>query len=164
MKPRYVLGALVLLSCVVVIGVLQAGAMAAPKTAERGRYLVQVCGCNDCHTPGYMMSEGKIPEELWLTGDTFGWRGPWGTTYAANLRLLMQDYTEDAWVTFAKGLKARPPMPWFSVNVMEEQDLRDIYRYIRLKGPSGKPAPAYLTPDQEPPPPFALFPSPPPAK
>ena len=42
---------------------------------ERGRYLVRIAGCNDCHTPGYLLSEGKTPEELWLTGDSFGWRG-----------------------------------------------------------------------------------------
>ena len=58
------------------------------KTVERGRYLLRTSGCNDCHTPGYPLFEGKTPEDLWLTGDTFGWRGPWGTTYGANLRLL----------------------------------------------------------------------------
>src|SRR5438309_826042 len=68
-------------------------ATAAPsshKAVERGRYLVQIAGCNDCHTPGYMQTEGKVPEAQWLTGDHFGWRGPWGTTYAVNLRQYMQ--------------------------------------------------------------------------
>ena len=46
---------------------------------ERGRYLSKIGGCNDCHTPGYLFSEGKVPEKLWLTGDRFGWRGPWET-------------------------------------------------------------------------------------
>jgi mono/diheme cytochrome c family protein len=57
-------------------------AIAQPaQTLERGKYLVTIGGCNDCHTPGYLLSEGKTPEALWLTGSSFGWRGPWGTTY-----------------------------------------------------------------------------------
>ena len=53
----------------------------------RERYLITIAGCNDCHTPNYPQSGGKTPEKEWLTGDALGWRGPWGTTYAPNLRL-----------------------------------------------------------------------------
>ena len=42
---------------------------------ERGRYLAKIGGCNDCHTPGYIMKNGQVPEQQWLTGDTLGWRG-----------------------------------------------------------------------------------------
>ena len=132
------------------------------QTLERGKYLVQIGGCNDCHTPEYLLSEGKTPEKLWLTGSAFGWRGPWGTTYPPNLRILMQGLTEDQWVSLAKSLKARPPMPWFDLNIMKDKDLRAIYQYVRHLGPGGKPAPAYVPPDKEPNPPYALFPSPPP--
>lgn len=132
------------------------------RTLERGKYLVQIGGCNDCHTPEYLLSEGKTPEKLWLTGSAFGWRGPWGTTYPPNLRILMQGLTEDQWVSLAKSLKARPPMPWFDLNIMKDKDLRAIYQYVRHLGPGGKPAPAYVPPDKEPNPPYALFPSPPP--
>ena len=35
----------------------------------RGSYLVNaIGGCNDCHTPGYGMKNGQVPEALWLTG------------------------------------------------------------------------------------------------
>jgi len=61
------------------------------KSLDRGRYLVKIAGCNDCHTAGYAETAGKVPEKQWLTGDQLGWRGPWGTTYAANLRLYMQN-------------------------------------------------------------------------
>jgi hypothetical protein len=128
---------------------------------ERGRYLIKIAGCNDCHTPGYEQSEGNVPEELWLTGDRFGWRGPWGTTYASNLRILINALTEDQWVTLAKSLKVRPPMPWYNLNDMKKEDLIDIYQYIRHAGPKGVQAPAYVPPDREPDTPYALFPSPP---
>ena len=129
------------------------------ESVERGKYLVVISGCNDCHTPGYLASAGTTPEELWLTGDSFGWRGPWGTTYATNLRIVVQGLAEDQWVTFAQNLKARPTMPWFNLNQMKEDDLRAMYRYIRQLGPGGNPAPAYVPPGNEPDPPYALFPS-----
>jgi mono/diheme cytochrome c family protein len=129
---------------------------------ERGRYLVTISGCNDCHTPGYAPSGGQVDESLWLTGDSFGWRGPWGTTYSTNLRLLMQGLSEDQWLDMARKLKTRPPMPWFNLNKMVDDDLRALYRYTRYLGPGGQPAPAWVPPDQEPKPPFATFPSTPP--
>src|SRR5918912_902805 len=75
-----------------------AGKKAISADAKRGRYLVQITGCNDCHTPGYTANAGRVDEQLWLTGDRLGWRGPWGTTYPANLRLVAQDLSEDEWV------------------------------------------------------------------
>lgn len=128
---------------------------------ERGRYLVKVTGCNDCHTPGYAMSGGKVPEAEWLTGDTLGWRGPWGTTYPINLRLYMTSMPEAQWVKVAKTNKARPPMPWFALHDMTEQDLRALYRYVKHLGPAGAPAPAYLPPGTEPRTAYVQFPAPP---
>lgn len=155
--------AAVLAACV---GLSVATAFAAggkPRDAshERGRYLVMIAGCNDCHTPGYAMSGGKVDEKQWLTGDMVGWRGPWGTTYPINLRLYMQTLSEKAWIDKARHLTARPPMPYFALNVMTDRDLRALYRYIRDLGPGGAPAPAYVPPSQEPKPPYVTFPAPP---
>jgi mono/diheme cytochrome c family protein len=134
---------------------------AGDKLVERGRYLVQIAGCNDCHTPAYMPLMGKVPEAQWLTGDPMGWRGPWGTTYSVNLRLYMQALTEDEWLKKAATVEARPPMPWYVFRQMTRDDLRAIYRFIRHLGPAGQPAPAYVPPDKEPKPPYATFPAPP---
>lgn len=131
---------------------------------ERGKYLVKIAGCNDCHTAGYLMSAGKVPAELWLTGDTFGWRGDWGTTYATNLRIRMKGLTEKEWLAYAKNLKARPPMPWFTLNEMKEDDLKAIYQFVRHLGPVGKESTPFVPPGQEPKPPYALFPPAPPTK
>ena len=138
-------------------------ALAAKPSAEQGRYLAEVAGCNDCHTPGYMPRNGEVPESEWLTGERFGWHGPWGTTYATNLRLTVQPFSEDAWVEYARELRARPPMPWFGLNKMTDSDLRSLYRYLIALGPAGSPAPNALPPGVEPPPPYATFPGPPPA-
>jgi mono/diheme cytochrome c family protein len=130
----------------------------ADPLVKRGRYLVQIGGCNDCHTAGYAPSGGKVPEAQWLMGDALGWHGPWGTTYPTNLRLYMQNLTEDQWVKKAKILSTRPPMPWFNVRDMSTSDLRSMYRYIRHLGPAGKPAPDYLPPEKAPPQPYVAFP------
>lgn len=80
-----------------------------PALAERGRYLVTVLACSDCHTPLKMGEHGPEPdmsrflaghpEELvmppapapqgpWIvsSSDTVtAWAGPWGTSFTANL-------------------------------------------------------------------------------
>ena len=133
---------------------------AIPADVQRGRYLVQIGGCNDCHTPGYANANGKVDEKLWLTGDKLGWRGPWGTTYAPNLRLLVKTLGEDQWLMYVRR-EMRPPMPWYNLREMSERDLRAIYRYVKHLGPAGEAAPSYLPPDQQPKPPFVQFPTPP---
>lgn len=129
---------------------------------DRGRYVVTIAGCNDCHTPGYAVGGGNVDEKQWLTGDSLGWRGPLGTTYPVNLRLYMQNVSEKDWIAKARTLETRPPMPWFNVRKMSDADLRSIYRYIRSLGPAGEPAPAFVPPNQEPRPPYVTFPAPPP--
>jgi mono/diheme cytochrome c family protein len=124
--------------------------LVAASDIEAGRYLVIVGGCNDCHTETYLQTGGDVPEEDWLAGSMLGWRGPWGTTYPPNLRLRVQEWTEDVFVQTVHERKALPPMPWVNVNQMSEQDARAIYRYIRSLGPIGEQMPAPVPPDQEP--------------
>ena len=125
---------------------------------ERGRYVVEIAGCNDCHTPGYAAAGGKAPVSDRLKGDTLGYRGPWGTTYPTNLRLSIGKMTEDQWVAYAKTLMTRPPMPWFSVRAMTESDQRALYQYVKSLGVSGDAAPAPLPPGQQPKPPYIQWP------
>lgn len=131
------------------------------ESLERGRYVLRIAGCNDCHTAGYMEANGELPESQWLTGDTLGWQGPWGTTYAPNLRLRMQDYDEEQWLMIARNASFRPPMPSPSLHAMSEDDLRAVYRFIRALGPAGVPAPAYVPPGQPASGPVVSFPAPP---
>ncbi len=112
----------------------------------RGRYLVVVGGCNECHTPGYVEAGGKLPEQQWLTGSDVGWQGGWGTTYPANLRLFMSAMSEDAWVQYARHAVTRPPMGWFVLNALTESDARELYRFVSALGPSGAAAPPYVPP------------------
>ena len=152
--------AVVLAASAGIVVAQQNAAKAMNADVKRGKYLVQTAGCNDCHTPGYPPSNGKVDEKLWLTGDKLGWRGPWGTTYPANLRLSAANMTEAQWLVRARS-EMRPPMPWFNMRDMTDRDVRAIYRYLRFMGPVGEPAPSYVPPDRTPNPPFVQFPAPP---
>jgi mono/diheme cytochrome c family protein len=134
---------------------------AEQKMIDRGRYLTKIAGCNDCHTAGYAQTGGNVPEAQWLTGDALGWSGPWGTTYAANLRLVVAGLSEEEWVRRARSAQYRPPMPWFALRDMSESDLRAAYRFIRSLGAAGGPAPAYVPPGGKVPGPVVAFPMPP---
>ncbi len=128
--------------------------LVAASSVEAGRYLVIVAGCNDCHTDGYLGTEGDVPESDWLTGWSVGFRGPWGTTYPKNLRLTVERMSEDEWVTTLRERKALPPMPWMNINQLSESDARALYQYIRSLGPAGEAMPQPVPPDQEPSTPF----------
>ena len=136
------------------------GQAAAPGAQiERGRYIVEIGGCNDCHTAGYAEAGGKAAETDRLKGDRLGFRGPWGTTYPTNLRLSTSKLTEAQWLTYSKSLNTRPPMRWFNVRAMTDEDLRAVYAYIRqLPVGVGTAAPSFLTPDKVPPQPFIQWP------
>lgn len=151
-----------LILCLLLVGSVHAQEKSGKASADanRGRYLVVTGGCNDCHTPGYATSGGKVDEKLWLTGDQLGWRGPWGTTYASNLRLPVKNMTADQFMKYART-EFRPPMPWFNVRDMSDRDVKAIYAYLKHLGPAGQPAPQYVPPDQKPGGPFVQFPAPP---
>jgi hypothetical protein len=122
--------------------------------------MVIIAGCNDCHTSGYAEAEGKVHESLWLTGDIVGWNGAWGTTYPVNLRLLVSTLTEKQWMEDIKHAKARPPMPWYALREMNDNDFRSIYRFIRHLGPAGKKAPGFVPPSIKPEVPYVRYPQP----
>jgi mono/diheme cytochrome c family protein len=164
LQGRFVVPLLSIAFCVAMCSVFAGESSTDSKLVERGRYIAQVSGCNDCHTDGYLPNNGKVPVDHWLSGSSFGWRGPWGTTYGSNLRLFMKDLSETQWIEAAHTLKRRPPMPWFNLNAMHDADLRALYHFVRSLGDPGVPAPAYLPPGEEPHTAYASFPAPPSTK
>jgi len=147
-------------------GVLAVGAVAVTGTeagagevsVTRGAQVAVTAGCHDCHTAGYAESGGKIDPAAALVGSPLGWQGPWGTTYAANLRLIAKDKgSEDAFLQYAKTFQAKPPMPFFNVHAMDESDIRSLYQYIVSLGEPGAAVPEYVPPGQEPKTPYIVI-------
>lgn len=164
MKPSLLIA---MIAAGIALGLLapdRAGAQTQNEIA-RGRYLVHLGQCNDCHTAGYLPSNGQTPVKDWLLGGDLGFQGPWGTTWGPNLRLTVSQMSEAEWVKFARELKRRPPMGFWVLNTMQEADLKAIYAFIRSLKPVGAPGKTALAPGVQPPQPyFELHAPPPPAK
>jgi hypothetical protein len=104
-----VVGAVLAVAATASIGALRSKSTGAAGRVDRGRYLVTIMGCNDCHTPMKMGANGPEldlsralsghPETLPITpppalNGPWGWigastntafSGPWGISYTANL-------------------------------------------------------------------------------
>ena len=50
-----------------------------------------------------------------------------------------------------------PPMPWFNLVAMSDEDLASIYRFISSLGPAGEAMPAYVAPGEAPKTPYIVF-------
>jgi hypothetical protein len=137
-------------------GLMPLTALAAGEVSvERGAQVAVFGGCHDCHTAGYNESGGKVDPAAALKGIALGWQGPWGTTYAKNLRLTAER-TEDEFVRYLKEFTSLPPMPYYNVHAMDESDLRSLYLYIKSLGEPGEQVPEALPHGQEPKTPYVI--------
>jgi mono/diheme cytochrome c family protein len=155
-----------LAACLLVSGAAFAasGSTTHQKALERGKILVGYGGCNDCHTPGWAEQGGQAPRDMLLTGGGMNFQGPWGTTYAPNLRLYVQKMTAKQWIAKLRSLKSRPAMPWWTFRYLSDKDLTDMYAYIHSLGPAGRPTHEWVAPGRIAPAPYLkLVLTPPPA-
>jgi mono/diheme cytochrome c family protein len=131
----------------------------AKSKEDAGRYIISIAGCHDCHTPGVMQGKqpNDVPESEWLTGSPLGFNGPWGTSYAPNLRLKVGPYNESMFIAAMRKRDTRPPMPWASLHAMTDEDLGAVFAYLKSLGPSGTPMPEPLPPGKQPPQPFIVM-------
>lgn len=142
--------AITLALLLIVLAGIAHGAGNVDPLVARGRYLVGFGSCNDCHTPHWRESDGTVPTSQWMTGTNLGYRGPWGTSYAANVRLEFQRISEDQWLFMVNSRAGHWPMVWHDLRELDLKDRRAIYRFIRSLGPRGTQAPADLPPGIEP--------------
>ncbi|MCU0648752.1 MAG: hypothetical protein MUF00_12195 [Gemmatimonadaceae bacterium] len=124
---------------------------ATPEAA--GEYLLIVAGCHDCHTAKWAEAQGKVAKDDLLLGSNVGYRGPWGTSYAPNLRLILGRMTEARWVevlTTADDGEGKPPMPYHNTARANPEDLKAMYAYIKSLGVKGERTPRAVPAGQEP--------------
>lgn len=123
------------------------GAVAQDVSVDYGAHIAVIGGCHDCHTVGYNESGGQVDANVALKGSPAGFEGPWGKTFAKNLRLTVKDMSEDDWVKFSDTFQAAPPMPWYNVHAFTDVEARSLYQYIKsLPGDLGEQAPPAIPP------------------
>jgi hypothetical protein len=122
-------------------------AIAQEASVDLGSHIAIIGGCHDCHTVGYNESAGQVDPNAALKGSPQPFEGPWGTTFAKNLRLAVKDMSEDEFVTFSDTFETAPPMPWYNVHALTDVEARSLYQYIKsLPGELGEQAPPALPP------------------
>jgi mono/diheme cytochrome c family protein len=131
--------------CVIVMIGMLASQIPAPANAgspavERGKYLVNLAGCNDCHTPGYFL--GKPDMTRYLGGSEVGFELPGlGVFHGPNLtpdkETGLGGWT-DAQIVAAlqtgkrpDGRELAPIMPWHAFAKLTRQDVDAIVAFLR---------------------------------
>jgi mono/diheme cytochrome c family protein len=107
---------------------------------KRGKYLVSIIGCGDCHTP-IDSHHQEIESARFGGGQVF--EGPWGRVASANLTTdasgipyydqAMFIHTLRTGYVGARGLN--PVMPWWAFRNMTDEDLAAIFTYLKTVPP-----------------------------
>lgn len=116
----------------------------AETLVDRGRYLVTISGCSDCHTPGGLL--GKPDERRLLGGSDVGFGIPGLGVFAGS------NLTPDAETGLGKWSEAQiiaaittgarpdgrilaPVMPWAALSNLSKSDARAIAAYLKSLPP-----------------------------
>jgi mono/diheme cytochrome c family protein len=104
--------------------------------------------------------QGAIGPTQWgalTTNDLTAWAGPWGTSFAANLTpdketglgswtLEQFSKTMRTGKHLGVGRDLLPPMPWFDVAVLNDQDMSALFAYLKSLKPIANLVPAPVPP------------------
>ena len=115
-------------------------AHAADPRLERGKYLVEIGGCSDCHTPGYFLGHPDMTR--YLGGSDVGFAIPGhGVFVPPNLtpdkETGLGTWTEAQVVTaFTTGVRPDgrilvPSMPWRGYSHLTKSDAQAIAAYLK---------------------------------
>jgi mono/diheme cytochrome c family protein len=110
----------------------------------RGKYLVQLAGCTDCHTPGHLL--GKPDMSRFLGGSDVGFEVPdlgvfVGPNLTPDARTGLGSWTRDQIATAIltgvrpDGRILAPIMPWRSYAGLTKSDAQAIVEYVRSLPP-----------------------------
>jgi mono/diheme cytochrome c family protein len=134
-------------------------ATAADPAVERGKYLVNVAGCNDCHTPGYFL--GKSDVARFLGGSEVGFEIPGlGVFHGPNLtpdkETGLGGWTDAQILTALQkgtrpdGRMLAPIMPWHAFANLTPQDAQAIVAFLRSLPPVKNKVPGPFGPNEQP--------------
>ncbi len=134
-------------------------AFAADPAVERGKYLVTIAGCHDCHTPGYFL--GKPDMARYLGGSDVGFEMPGlgifvGPNLTPDKATGLGGWTdEQIRVALQKGARPdgrmlAPIMPWHAFASLTRQDTDSIIAFLRSVPPVANKVPGPFGPTETP--------------
>jgi mono/diheme cytochrome c family protein len=125
--------------------VIAAAAILLPKAhadsqLDRGKYLVVVASCNDCHTPGFFL--GKPDTAKYLGGSDVGFEIPGLGVFAGRNITPDKETGIGSWtdeqiataITAGKrpdGRQLAPIMPYASFSYMTKEDVAAVVAFLR---------------------------------
>jgi mono/diheme cytochrome c family protein len=103
---------------------------------RRGKYLVTIAGCNDCHTPQDTHGQ-QLPGMDSGGGQVMD--GPWGRVAAANITpdpsgISYYDvtlFTQAMRTGLVKARRLKQIMPWYAYRGMTDEDLAAMFAYLK---------------------------------
>jgi mono/diheme cytochrome c family protein len=136
-----------------------AAASAADPEVERGKYLVTIASCNDCHTPGHFL--GKPDFSRTLAGSDVGFAIPGvgafvGRNLTPDKETGLGSWTDDQIISAITagvrpdGRRLAPIMPWQGLSHLTSEDAHAIVAYLRSLPPVKNAVPGPFGPKEVP--------------
>jgi mono/diheme cytochrome c family protein len=143
----------------IALAALASPASAEPAQVERGRYLVTLSGCSDCHTPGGLL--GASDKTRMLGGSDVGFAIPGVGVYVGGNLTPDKETGLGAWtdaqviaaITQGKlpdGAMLSGVMPFAALSHLTPEDARAIVAYLRSLPPVKNAVPHPLGPNDKP--------------
>jgi mono/diheme cytochrome c family protein len=107
-----------------------------------------------------MPAPPALPEGPWIgsmSATNTAWAGPWGVSYTANLtpdkETGLGDWTEEQFIATmrtgrhqGKGRPVLPPMPFWMVGALGDEDIKSLFAYLQSLPPVHNRVPAPVDP------------------
>jgi mono/diheme cytochrome c family protein len=145
---------------VVVAGILSTSAALADNgETARGKYLVTLASCNDCHTPGYFL--GKPDFSRTLGGSDVGFTIPGlgafvGPNLTPDKETGLGNWTDEQIISAITagvapgGRRLAPIMPYAGLSHLTSEDAHAIVAYLRSLPPVKNAVPGPFGPKETP--------------
>jgi mono/diheme cytochrome c family protein len=158
-KPRLVIAIAITLLTAIVLCLPFFAKAADQKQIQRGKYLVTIGGCMDCHTPGYFF--GKPDMARFLGGSEVGFEIPGlGVFHGSNLtpdkETGLGNWTEAQIITAIQtgkrpdGRELAPIMPWRAFAQLTKSDAQAMAAFLKSLPPVKNKVPGPFGPTEKP--------------
>jgi hypothetical protein len=115
------------------------------------------------HPADFVVPPPPPPSDPWTTRATAtntAWAGPWGVSFTANLtpdpETGLGKWTEEMFIATmrtgrhqGKGRPLLPPMPYWMVGALDDEDIRSLFAYLQSLPPVKNRVPAPIDPEDK---------------